>query len=127
MAWRIHENLVEGEMDNTTPGRVSGTLRFVGRARKVTLDLEGDFNGALRGKRIHLHNPEACERNLSLRQPGSYMRGFKARQVGEVHCIERFPDGMLHAAWYENTNGRVVMELPAAAWNIESKLQTQGR
>jgi hypothetical protein len=110
--------LVEGEIDNTTPGRISGTLRFVGRAGEVTLDLAGDMAGELRGKRIRLDNPMPNERNATLRQRGSYMRGFRGRQRGKVDSIERLADGILHAAWYDETNGRVVIELPTEAWTV---------
>ena len=118
MAWRVHENLVEGEMDNTTPGRISGTLRFVGRAGEVTLDLAGDMAGDLRGKRIRLNNPAAGERNAALHRKGTYMRLFRARQHGEVDSIKCLDDGFLHAAWYDETNGRVVLELPTEAWTV---------
>ena len=119
MAWRIHENLTEGEMDNTTPGRISGTLRFVGRAGEVTLDLTGDMLGELRGTRIRLKNPEARERNAAMGKAGTYMRTFASVQKGEVDSIAILADGLLHAAWYDDTNGRVVLELPASAWNME--------
>jgi hypothetical protein len=120
MAWRIHENLVDGEMDNTTPGRVTGTLRFVGAGEDVTLDLEGDFSGSLKGRRIRLENPDAAERNRSLDRPGSYMDGFDRRQEGKVGVIEAVGGGgtgLLHASWY-SANGRVVLELPAGAWEV---------
>lgn len=121
MAWRIHENLADGEMDNTTPGRVTGTLRFVGTDEDVTLDLEGDFSGSLQGRRIRLENPDAAERNQSLgNRPGSYMDGFDPRQEGKVGVIEAVGGGgagLLHASWY-SSNGRVVLELPAGAWEV---------
>jgi hypothetical protein len=106
---------VEGEMDNATPGRITGTLRFVGKGT-VTLDLTGDMMGELRGKRIRLNNPEPSERNVTLGKAGTYLRTFQTHQVGEVDSIKRVADGSLYAAWYDKTNGRVVLELPAAAW-----------
>jgi hypothetical protein len=30
MAWRPTEYLIEGELDNTTPGKVTGWMRFAG-------------------------------------------------------------------------------------------------
>ncbi|MEF8788403.1 MAG: hypothetical protein V5A84_04985 [Planctomycetota bacterium] len=123
MAWRIHRNLIDGEMDNTTPGRVTGTLRFVGKGGSVTLDLEGDFSGCLKGERLRLKNPDAGEHNEALSRRDSYMRGFDRHQEGEVEAIEPIdPSGgedacWLHAAWYSD-NGRVVLELPAEAWEI---------
>jgi hypothetical protein len=46
------------------------------------------------------------------------MRGFAQPQTGAVDSIERLGDGTLHAAWYEPTNGRVVLELPDTAWVV---------
>src|SRR5579862_9202342 len=47
MAWRPYENLIDGELDNQTPGKVSGWMRFF-RAKssplRVNFDLEGDFH-----------------------------------------------------------------------------------
>ena len=42
MAWRIDENLLRGEIDNRTRGRVTGRLWFAGRPHPVELDLEGN-------------------------------------------------------------------------------------
>jgi len=119
MAWRIHENLIGGEIDNTTPGRVTGTLRFVGTDEDVTLDLAGDFSGCLKGRRIRLENPDAAERNEALGRRGSYMDGFDRHQEGKVDIIETTSGdtGLLHASWY-SANGRVVLELPAGAWEV---------
>ena len=49
MAWRPTEYLLEGELDNTTPGKVTGWMRFAGTKDRVTLDLEGDFHRINRG------------------------------------------------------------------------------
>ena len=120
MAWRIHTNLTDGEIDNTTPGRVTGTLRFVGKGGSVTLDLAGDFSGRLKGRRLRLENPDPAEHNEALHRADSYMRGFDRRQEGEVDGIEpigRGKAGPLHASWYSE-NGRVVLELPAEGWEI---------
>ena len=120
MAWRIHTNLIDGEMDNTTSGRVTGTLRFVGICGSVTLDLAGDFSGSLKGHRIRLENPDAAEHGNASARNGSYMSGFDRRHEGEVDAIEpidRGEDCPLHASWYSD-NGRVVIELPAGAWEI---------
>ena len=39
MTWRPTEFLIEGELDNTTPGRIAGWMRFAGMDNKVALDL----------------------------------------------------------------------------------------
>ena len=54
MAWRPTQYLLEGELNNTTPGKVTGWLRFAGMKHQVTFDLEGDFHRDIRGASIHL-------------------------------------------------------------------------
>ena len=121
MAWRIHENLIEGEMDNTTPGRVTGTMRFVGLAEPVRLDLSGDFKGDIHARRIRFQNPSPQERNrsgaLGRIRSGSYMQRFADVQTGEAGTITADCSG-LYVEWYSEANGRVVLELPATAWSI---------
>jgi hypothetical protein len=62
--------LSEGwELDNRTPGKVSGWIRFFCRGKrplKVTLDLERDFHEDIRWKIIRLSNPNPSDRNDTL-------------------------------------------------------------
>src|ERR1700683_2604249 len=47
MAWRPYENLIDGQLDNCTPGKVRGWMRFCRsdkRPLKVHFDLAGDFH-----------------------------------------------------------------------------------
>ena len=81
MAWRPYENLLEGELDNTVPGKVTGWLRFVAMDRKVTLDLAGDFHRDIRGAKIRLSNPNPSERATG----GAYMEGSSPVQRGDDH------------------------------------------
>ena len=73
MAWRPNDYIVEGELDNTTPGRVTGWLRFVGLEKTVTLSLEGNFHRDIRGARVYVHaaavtdGPEAAATCLASR------------------------------------------------------------
>ena len=112
MAWRPHQFLQEGELDNTTPGKVTGWMRFAGMKDKVTFDLEGDFHRDIRGARIHLRGngsqdaPEAA----------GYMKGFAEHQTGNVGDITAGLPPQDYVAypyieWYSEENGRVVLEL----------------
>ena len=120
MAWRPYENLVEGELDNTVPGKVTGWIRFVGMDEPVRLELEGDFHRDIRGARIRLRNPEPSDRNqngsLGEARPESYMEGFSPVQTGKVGDITAglppqdysiYP----YIEWFSEENGRVVLEL----------------
>ncbi|MDA2937065.1 hypothetical protein MYX75_02225 [Acidobacteria bacterium AH-259-A15] len=90
MAFRPYENLISGELDNRTPGKVTGWMRFFRQGKrplKVTFDLEGDFHEDIRGKVIRLSNPEPSDRNTQLDREGSYVEGFRSVQHGTVGDI----------------------------------------
>src|SRR5438034_7532686 len=69
MAWRPYSNLIDGELDNRVPQKVTGWIRFFRRDRKplrVILDLAGDFHEDIRGKVIRLTNPTPADCNEEL-------------------------------------------------------------
>lgn len=89
MAWRPYENLIDGELDNRTPGKVVGWMRFYRRGKqplRVTFDLDGDFHEDIRGKEIRLSNPQPSE-DEELDGEGTYMEGFAHVQRGAVGDI----------------------------------------
>jgi hypothetical protein len=80
MAWRPYENLIDGELDNRTPGKVTGWIRFFRNEQpllRVTFDLEGDFHEDIRGTVIRFSNPNPSDRYLDR---GTYMDGFSPMQ-----------------------------------------------
>ena len=54
MTWRPNKYLLEGELDNSKPGKVTGWLRFAGMKEFVAVDLEGDFGRDMRGQKLRL-------------------------------------------------------------------------
>jgi len=127
MAWRPYENLIDGELDNRTPGSVRGWMRFHRRGKKplrVVLDLAGDFHEDIRGKVIRLSNPNPSEKNERLEREGTYMEGISPVQQGDVGDITAgLPLGLAgneepsyayapypYIEWY-GANGRMVLEL----------------
>ena len=114
MAWRPTQYLLEGELDNTTPGKVTGWMRFAGMKDKVTFDLEGDFHRDIRGAKIRLagngkaDDPDAAE----------FMDGFAQQQKGKAGDITaglppRDYVAYPYIEWYDRENGRVCLELDA--------------
>ncbi len=112
MAWRPTEYLLEGELDNTNPGKVTGWMRFAGMTKQVMFDLAGNFHRDIRGAKIRFtgngykDDPKAA----------SYMHGMSIEQTGEVGDITaglppadytNYP----YVEWYGQENGRVVIEL----------------
>ena len=112
MAWRPTEYLLEGELDNTAPGKVTGWMQFAGLKEAVTFDLKGNFHRDIRGAKIRFTG-NGCPNDP---KAASYMQGMSAEQTGEVgditaglppHDYVKYP----YLEWYSEQNGRVVIEL----------------
>jgi len=124
MAWRPTNYLLEGELDNTTPGKVTGWMRFAGMKNKVTFDLEGDFHRDIRGAKIHFIG-DGREKDV---EAASYMDGFAQHQTGKVGDITaglppqdyvNYP----YIEWYGDDSGRVVIELEAGQIKVLGTLK----
>ena len=113
MAWRPTERLIEGELDNTISGKVTGWMRFAGKKEKVVLDLEGDFHRDIRGAKVRLlGNGESANTEESAR----YMEGFSTVQKGNVGDMTAglLPQDYGDSPYFElysDQNGRIVIEL----------------
>ena len=112
MAWRPHRQLIEGFLDNSVRGRVTGQLQFTGMREEVTLDLVGDFHRDIRGAAIRIFGDSPEEGT------DGYMGGFSPLQKGAAGDITaglepadyvNYP----YIEWYSVENGRVVLELEA--------------
>ncbi len=122
MAWRPTTHLLEGELDNSTFGKVTGWMRFAGKKEKVTFDLKGDFHRDIRGAKIHItgdgkeDDPKAA----------GCMEGFATHQTGKVGDMTAglppadyvtYP----YFEWYGEANGRVVLELEPSQVEVIGK------
>lgn len=112
MAWRPTEFFLEGELDNTVPGKVTGWMRFAGLDSKVTFDLQGDFHRDIRGTLIKLRG----EGKPDDPKAAAYMDRFALHQTGQAGDITagREPRDYTdypYIEWYGEENGRVVLEL----------------
>ena len=110
MAWRPTKYLKEGELDNTSPGKVIGWMSFAGMREKVTFELEGDFHRDIRGAKIRFvgegrdEDPEAA----------GYVKGLALTQTGKVGDITAGLPPQDYAEypyieWYSEHNGRIVL------------------
>lgn len=79
MAWRPTQYLLEGELDNTIPGKVTGWMRFASLKNKVTFELQGNFHRDIRGAKIRLLG---CAQPLDAdaAKARQYMDGFETHQ-----------------------------------------------
>ena len=112
MAWRPTRYLMEGELDNTVPGRVTGWMEFAGMEGKVTFDLTGDFHRDIRGAKVHFVGPGQRDDPAA----AQYMIGMVEHQTGKAGDITaglppRDYVGYPYIEWYSKEDGRVVLEL----------------
>ena len=59
MAWRIHERVSKGEIDNRRRDHVRGQIWLVGRDKPIRLDLSGNCLRDLAGCFVKFENPQA--------------------------------------------------------------------
>ncbi len=114
MAWRPSAYLIEGELDNTTPGKVTGWMRFAGMKGKVTFDLKGNFHRDIRGAKIRLQG-NGEEPDARAAENMTYIAPHQTGDVGDM-TAGREPCDYVdypYIEWYGDRNGRVVIELDA--------------
>lgn len=58
MAFRIHESVVHGEIDNRAKGMVRGRIWVVGRSEPIVLELKGNAWPDLAGCLLNFRNPQ---------------------------------------------------------------------
>ncbi len=129
MAFRIHESVVHGEIDNRVKGIVRGKIWVEGRAEPIVLELTGNAWPDLAGCLLTFANPQPRVPHphlemLDLLQRGSIGDLTASRKV-RVFDIplqealdmyqrkEKPPEHMancLYLEWFSEANGRVVIE-----------------
>jgi hypothetical protein len=129
MAFRIHDSVVRGEIDNRVKGTVRGQIWLEGRPEPLVLELEGnawpDLAGCLltftnAGKRITDRSLESLE-GLQHGSIGDLTASRKVR-VFDIPLEEALPmlrrkekvpehwANSLYLEWFSEANGRVVVE-----------------
>jgi hypothetical protein len=129
MAWRIHDSVIRGEIDNREKGSVRGRIWLHGVAEPIVLDLQGNAHPDLAGCLLQFDNP--CETF-----PLHHGEGFQPVQRGTIGDLtasrkvrvfdvpvdealelsrggEKPPEHMancLYLEWFSEANGRVVIE-----------------
>ena len=129
MAFRIHDSVVRGEIDNRVKGIVRGKIWVEGRAKPVVLELKGNAWPDLAGclltftnplKRIPHHGLDSLNpvqrgtigdltasrkvRVMEIPMPEAYLMKKRGEHVPEhmANC--------LYLEWFSEQNGRVVVE-----------------
>ena len=114
MAWRPNEQLIEGLLDNTEPGKITGWMQFAGMMEKMVFDLKGDFHRDIRGAKVRLVGDGKSADPV---EAAKYLEGLSTSQKGNAgdmtSCLPPYDyiKGAAYFEWYSDTNGRVVLEL----------------
>src|ERR1043165_4301037 len=151
MAFRIHDSVVRGEIDNRVKGIVRGKIWVDGRAEPVVLELQGNAWPDLAGCRLTFSNPQE-------RQPHPHLDSLDPVQRGSIGDLtasrkvrvfdvpleqalamirrkEKPPEHMAHSLyleWFSELNGRVVIEstdyeltISPPEWRLSQKEDAQ--
>lgn len=128
MAWRIHEHVIRGEIDNRVKGLVRGKLWLAGLAQPVALELRGNAHPDLAGCLLTFTNPsppvamrEAESFRLQRGMIGDLTASRRVRvfdvpiedALAMIRRGEKPPEHManaLYLEWFSEANGRVVIE-----------------
>jgi hypothetical protein len=129
MAFRIHDSVVRGEIDNRTKGIVHGRIWLEGRTAPLVLELKGNAWPDLAGCRLTFANPQKRILDPSLDSLRRTQRGsigdLTASRKVRVFDVpveqamemsrrkEKPPEHMancLYLEWFSDANGRVVIE-----------------
>ncbi len=117
MEWRPNWNPCCGELDIRVLGKVKGFMYLVNQRDpplKVTLDLEGDLTGFMRGAKICFNNPllsgyypSELDENAPLEQKGFLAKCMISEQVGSFASL----DGFVVIGWFNIENTLVVVTI----------------
>lgn len=127
MAWRLHDQIVRGEIDNRRRDRVTGRIWLLGRSTPLELDLAGNTWRDLAGARLVFRHPAPQTGRLdglATRQDGVVgdITASRKVRVPEVDVREmmrlasaglEYPwhwGNALYLEWFSTANGRLVIE-----------------
>lgn len=129
MAFRIHDSVVRGEIDNRVKGIVRGKIWVHGRAEPVALELKGNAWPDLAGCLLTFTNPHKLVPHHGLDSLNPIQSGMigdltasRKVRVMEIPMPEAYlmkkrgehvPEHMancLYLEWFSEQNGRVVIE-----------------
>jgi gentisate 1,2-dioxygenase len=91
MAWRLHEHVLRGRIDNRAPGSVTGEIWLAGIDQPLVLELTGDCAPDVAGCELSFKNPKRyfhdyeTARSAATRACGRYHRGAKSASVRRSH------------------------------------------
>lgn len=151
MAWRIHDHVTRGEVDNRERGVVRGRIWLCGRAEPVVLELTGNACPDLAGCLLTFENPGKAVALPPDRQLAAEQRGTAGDLTAsrKVRVLDRSPSEFFEAKdrglpvperlancvyleWFSEADGRVVIEstdyrvsISPPAWTLTPEEEEQ--
>ncbi len=151
MAFRIHDSIVRGEIDNRIKGIVRGRVWVVGRSEPILLKLLGNAQRDLAGCRLSFTNPAPPIPHPHLEALYPYQFGtigdltasrkVRVFDIPSNQALEMLRRGAtpphhmangLYLEWFSHRNGRVVIEstdyqltLSAPEWQLTTEEELQ--
>lgn len=151
MAWRIHDNVIRGEVDNRERGYVRGKLWLSGYTEPVVLELKGNAAPDLAGSLLTFENsgeivPMRTDETFAALQHGSIgdltaSRKVRVFDIPLAEACERLKKKLpvpehiancLYLEWFSEANGRVVIEsadykltISPPAWRLSPEEEEQ--
>lgn len=151
MAWRIHDSVQRGEIDNRERGLVRGRLWLHGLAEPVVLELQGNAAPDLAGCLLTFENPGET---MPLRRDATFnavqrgaigdltaSRKVRVSDLPLEEAYERTKQGLpvpehwancIYLEWFSEANGRVVIEsadykvnISPPAWRLTAEEEKQ--
>jgi hypothetical protein len=137
MAWRLPDQVVRGEIDNRTRGRVTGSIWLLGLPAPLELALAGNAWRDLAGHRLVFRNPHpqaGSTDGLAARQSGvagdiTASRKVRVPEVDVAEMMRLASAGLdypwhwgnsLYLEWFSQANGRVVIESSSYELTLDS-------
>lgn len=115
MAFRIHNSVVRGEIDNRQKGIVRGKIWLEGRMEAMTLELKGNAHPDLAGSLLQFTNlgtpfADAPLDSLATIQRGAVGDMTASRKARVLDAQSEHLANALYLEWFSEKNGRVVIE-----------------
>ncbi len=153
MAWRVHDSVIRGEIDNRERGIIRGRVWLAGQAEAVRLELKGNAAADLAGCLLTFENPGEkipmpADSHLASLQRGTAgdMTASRKVRVMEMPIEEAYlrkkqglpvPEHLansLYLEWFSEFNGRVVIEsadykvaISAPVWRLTPEEEQKRR
>ncbi len=123
MAWRLHEHVLRGKIDNRKRGRVTGEIWLAGIDQPLVMELTGDCAPDLAGCELSFENPEPIP--MTTKPPAPQQRG-PTGQITAARKVRVF-DVPIEEALAMSRRGETPPEHTCGVSGVVQRAQRTGR